>query len=201
MPTPLGHALAGVAAAWGADLIPGGRHWRAAAPVASFFQRVGAGLTMTCAGLAVLPDLDLAFRAHRSASHSLAAVLLVTMIAATVTKWVTRWPTWRVARVALMCGAAYSTHLVLDWLAVDRYLPRGLQLFWPLSDQWYLSELDLFPRTERSQPLSLASARINVIAMAWEAAILLPLLAVLWLVRVKALTGLPTEMSSGDHAP
>jgi hypothetical protein len=61
--------------------------------------------------------------------------------------------------------------------------------------------VDLFPRTERARPFSLPSIRTNLIAMAWEMALLLPVLVVLWLVRVKALAGLATEMSGGHHPP
>src|SRR5262245_21098986 len=90
MPSPLGHALAGLAAAWGSDLVPGRRKPRTAAPNASFFSRAGGWLTVACVGLAVLPDLDLATRTHRAISHSIGAVILVTIIAGAVTGWVTR---------------------------------------------------------------------------------------------------------------
>ena len=197
MPSPLGHALAGIIAAWSADLVPGHRAWRTASASASFCDRAGGAVTLLCSGIAILPDLDLAFHAHRSVSHSLFAVALMTIISAAVTGWVTRRPVWR---VAFMCGSAYGTHLLMDWLAVDTYLPYGLQVFWPFSHTWYISGMDLFAQTERRLLFSARSIRINLTAMGWETAILLPIVVLLWLVRVKALAGLAPKMSGGDHA-
>jgi membrane-bound metal-dependent hydrolase YbcI (DUF457 family) len=41
-------------------------------------------LTLLCAGLAAAPDLDLAFVAHRTVTHSLFAVCVVGLVAAVV---------------------------------------------------------------------------------------------------------------------
>ena len=62
-------------------------------------------------------------REHGQAGIELLAVLLVTLGAAAVAAW------WRlpVLRVALVCGAAYASHLLLDWLAVDFMDSRGLR--------------------------------------------------------------------------
>ena len=204
MSSPLGHAYAGIAAAWTADLIPGARRCRLAVPGASSFQRVGGAVTLACAALAALPDLDLAFRVHRSASHSIAAVAAVTILCAVVTGWVTRRtaaPTGpcSVSRIALMCGAAYATHLLVDWLSVDLTPPYGIQLFWPLSRAFYISGLDLFPRTERRE-LAWWAIRINVIAASRETAIFAPILGLLWWVRVKSLARFAAELSSRNHS-
>jgi membrane-bound metal-dependent hydrolase YbcI (DUF457 family) len=203
MPSPLGHALAGLAAAWSADLMPGTRAWRTTAPgnpappaASSLFDRAGGALTLVCVGLAVAPDLDLLFDAHRSVTHSLSAVAAITIIAAGVTGWVTPRPVWR---VALMCGGAYATHLLLDWLATDTSVPYGIRVFWPFNDGWYLSGVNVFPGTERRRVFSLRTMRINLLAMAWETATLFPLVAALWLVRVKALAGLAPEIPRRNH--
>ena len=103
-------------------------------------------------------------------------------------------------RVALMCGAAYASHLLLDWLAIDRFPPLGLKVFWPFSDAWFISGVDLFIQTDRRWG-TLASIPTNLKAMAWETILLTPVLAVLWLVRVKALARFATELARGDHAP
>src|SRR6185436_8710601 len=71
MPSPIGHALAGLAAAWAADLVPGDRVWRTAGERASFFRRAGDGLTLTCVGLGTAADLDHLFVAHRTVTHSI----------------------------------------------------------------------------------------------------------------------------------
>jgi membrane-bound metal-dependent hydrolase YbcI (DUF457 family) len=201
MPTPIGHALAGVAAAWIADLVPGDRVWRTAPASASWYERAGGALTLGCACLAILPDIDLVWlpwypRQHRTVTHGIGAVMLVGLFAAAMAINKHR----PVARVALMCAAAYATHLLLDWLGVDDYPPRGIRLLWPFSDAWFISDLDVFRQTARRQLATATVIRLNLLAIARETAILLPILVALWLVRVKALAGLPTELARSDHA-
>ena len=197
MPSPIGHALAGVAAAWTVDLFPGDRVWRTAPASASWFRRAGNGLTLSCAALGAAPDLDLLFSTHRTGTHSLAAVVFVGLIAASMAANAGR----PVARVALMCASAYATHLLLDWLGADTYPPFGIQAFWPFSHEWFISGTDLFRQTARQQVFTSASMLKNVKAIVQELAILGPTAAALWLVRVKALSGLAPEMSGRDHPP
>src|SRR5438046_3190622 len=140
MPSPIGHALAGVAAAWAVDLIPGNRAWRTAPDDRSWYERAGGGLTVACAFLGAAPDVDLAFIEHRTVTHSIGAVCFVAVFAAALAANARR----PVARVALMCAAAYGSHLLLDWLGTDRYPPLGLQLLWPINKEWYISGVDLF---------------------------------------------------------
>ena len=202
MPTPIGHALAGVATAWAADLFPGDRRWRTASASASWYLRAGNGLTIACLALAVVPDVDLVSLAinsegHRTITHSVGAVVFAGLLAAAIAVKARR----PVVRVALMCAAAYATHLLLDWLGADNLPPRGLQLLWPFSSAFYISDLDLFPPTVRHHILTAPIIRVNVRAIAYEIAILLPIVVALWLVRVKALARFAAEMPRGNHAP
>lgn len=197
MPSPIGHALAGVAVAWAADLADG--------------RRSSPRLVIVCAGLGMLPDADLLFRgAHRTATHSITAAVLTFIIAAAVTGQVTRCQTpssgvrhptmvsdtWRVATV---CALAYASHLLLDWLGADHFAPFGIQLLWPFSDRWFISNLDLFRQTARRDFLTAPIIRQNAIAVAQEIAILAPILVALWLIRVKALARLAPEASRRHH--
>jgi len=111
------------------------------------------------------------------ATHSLFAMLLVFMIAAAVTGQVTRW------RTATLCAAAYGSHLLLDWLGADNMPPRGIQLFWPISGRWFISNLDIFRETARQHFLTPAIIRQNAIAVAQEIAIMAPIVALLWWAR------------------
>ena len=181
MPSPIGHALAGCAVVWGADLID-----RRPSP---------SRLTATCAVLATVPDLDLfVSHTHRSATHSLTAVLLVLIIAAAVTGKVTRW------RVALICAAAYGTHLLLDWLAADHSAPAGIQLFWPFSRRFFISGWELFDQTERRHLFAPATIDQNAREIAKELALLAPIAFGLWLIRVKTLARLPSELARRNHS-
>ena len=200
MPSPLGHALAGVAIAWAADLVPGDRTWRVAPATASWYTRAGNGLTLTCAILAAAPDLDLLLPGtHRSFTHSVTAGVTAGMVAAIIA-WLSGGARKRrAARIGLMCAAAWGSHLVLDWLGADPSPPHGLQMLWPFSHRWFISALDIFPVTERRHVLSRAAIRINFSTALTEIAILAPIAAVLWSVRVKALAGLASQLSRGDQ--
>ena len=193
MPSPIGHALAGLAVAWTSGLVTPPDSRRGNLGGADGWP--GRRLVLTTMALAAAPDLDLLLPgAHRTATHSLAAAVAVTIIAAAVTGQVTRW------RTAVLCGISYASHLLLDWLAADNYPPRGIELLWPFSDRWFISGLDLFIQTERRRFLTFDSIRTNLTAMAWEALVLSPLLLALWLVRVKALARFAPELTRRDHS-
>jgi len=197
MPSPIGHALAGLAAAWTADLIPGDRAWRTAPATAPFYLRAGDGLTLLCAGLGAAPDLDLAFIAHRTVTHSIGAVFFVGLFAAALAANAKR----PIARIALMCAAAYGSHLFLDWLGTDFYPPRGIQLMWPINSEWYISGIDVFRQTARLRVFTHGPMMTNIRAVLQEIAILGPTVVALWLVRVKALAGLAPQVTRRDHPP
>jgi inner membrane protein len=182
MPSPIGHALSGVAIAWSASLAE---------------PRDGRGRTLAdrwlpiAVVLAAAPDLDLLVHgAHRTATHSVTAMLLVTIVAAAVTGQVTSLGASRFGgharwRVALLCGLSYGSHLLLDWLAADNYPPRGIQLLWPFSSRWFISDLDLFRQTARQEFFTAPIIRQNLVAVAQEGLILLPILAVLAYARLR----------------
>ena len=204
MPSPIGHALAGVAVAWTADLVDG--------------RRSSPRLVATCAGLAMLPDADLFIPwTHRMATHSLVAAAAVFIVTVVVTGQVTHHADgcqtpqrgdsgvrplnaatqgWR---IALLCSLAYASHLLLDWLGADDSPPRGLQLLWPFSNRWMISDWDIFRQTARHHFLTAPIVWQNTIAVAQEIAILLPIVLALWLVRVKAAPRFSTELAGSDH--
>jgi hypothetical protein len=82
---------------------------------------------------------------------------------------------------------------------MDANPPFGLQILWPFSRTWFISGFDVFVQTERRRLLSFATLRTNLVAMAWETAVLLPVLVGLWLVRVKALARFSAELTRRDH--
>src|SRR5215212_7613186 len=193
MPSPIGHALAGCAVVWVADLID-----RRPSP---------ARLAVAGAVVATLPDLDLLVpHFHRSATHSVTAVALVFIITAAVTGQVIRLRApcsggdvrWRVASI---CAVAFATHLVLDWLAADRFPPAGIQALWPFSRRFFISGLNVFDQTERLHLLAPATIDQNVRAVAKELALLAPIALTLWLIRIKTLPRLSSQLARGNHPP
>ena len=88
-----------------------------------------------------------------------------------------------------------------DLLGVDLYPPLGLQALWPFDSGWYISGLDLFPQTRREHLLTWPVLEQNFFAVVQEAAILVPIVVALWLVREKALAGLAPEETRRHHPP
>jgi|SRR5581483_178338 len=178
MPSPVGHALAGVAVVYAADLVDG--------------RRSSPRFVALCAGLAMLPDADLLVPGtHRTATHSVTAAALTFIVLMVVTGKVN----------SIVGSLAYASHLLLDWLGADNFPPYGIQLFWPWSDRWFISNLDVFRQTARRYFLTPPIIRQNALAVAQEIAILAPIVALLWLVRVKTAPRFASEMAGRDHPP
>ncbi len=160
MPSPIGHALAGLAIErLHAD--PGSPRGRAC----------------LAAVAAALPDLDLVLRFvdgrnhHRAESHSIGAALLAGLLV-----WAWRRAAGRPQALgwARVAGAAWLSHVVLDWLGRDTNPPLGLMALWPLSDGWFHSPWPLFLDIGRT--LELHTIGHNALAAAWEVLLLAPLL-------------------------
>ena len=195
MPSPIGHSLAGLAAAWTADLAPGDRAFRTGPPASSAYVRAGGTLTLACVALGCAADIDLLWGSHREYTHSVGAVI-VTAICAAIVAVKTKQP---VLRVTLMCAAAYATHVLTDWLGGDAKPPYGIRALWPFDDGWYISPVIVFKGTQRFYQTLGEAVRVNAVALVGEILILVPIVVVLWLVRVKALAGLSAQMARGDH--
>jgi inner membrane protein len=144
VPSPLGHALAGIAAGW------------VIAPPATRREAVGWGTLFAFAAMA--PDLDLVVGVHRGPSHSLAAAVaagaLTWIVSAAMSRaQIESGPQARGARPpvrrALAVAAAYATHTLLDWLSADASAPFGIMALWPVTDNYYESSWHLFLATSR----------------------------------------------------
>jgi hypothetical protein len=89
---------------------------------------------------------------------------------------VTRWVTGRRSvGFGLLCGLAWGSHLALDWMGADPTPPRGIKALWPFSDQWFISEWDIFRGTERRHLFTLSSMVYNAKTVAQEIAIVAPI--------------------------
>lgn len=186
MPSPLGHALGGLAAGWliaGAPAPPAtGRATRAtprtrepeARPWVTTWR--GAALLAT---LAMLPDVDLLFGVHSMYTHSVGAALIVFLAAVALT------PTHRVV-TGLACAAAYGSHVLLDWMGNDTTPPIGVMALWPFSSVYYESDLHWFMAITRRYWLPNFWTH-NLVAVAREVGTLgIVTLAVYWWRRARA---------------
>jgi membrane-bound metal-dependent hydrolase YbcI (DUF457 family) len=155
MPSPIGHALAGAAIAWGLRY----ERW-----------------LLLCAVAAITPDIDLLWGTHRTWTHSLGATIGVAAIAYVIAR-ARRLPA---AALALTIAVAFGSHLFLDWLGRDSRPPRGVMLFWPLSTAYYVSGLDIFTEISRRYWLPEQFIVGNLKSIAREILILGPVAFLAW---------------------
>jgi hypothetical protein len=78
-------------------------------------------------------------------------------------------------------AAAYSSHLLLDWLGKDSSTPPGLMALWPLGAAFYISGLDLFGEVSRRYWNADEFIIGNMRAVAWEVLLLGPVTVAAWL--------------------
>jgi membrane-bound metal-dependent hydrolase YbcI (DUF457 family) len=158
VPSPIGHALGGIAAGW------------SAAP-----RRDLAAIAIV-AGVAIVPDLDLLLGDHRGISHSLGMAAIAGLIALAAT----HRPRWGAA-VAL----AWASHVLLDWMSNDTRPPLGVMAFWPLSRDYYKASVEVFPAVSRKYWLAEFWA-YNVKALVVELLIVGPIAALaIWRRRLQ----------------
>lgn len=157
MPSPIGHALGGLA-------------------VGLLASRDRASpLLVACAAAAALPDADFLFPVtHRGPSHGLGAALLAGVVAFT---WVKLRSSRDALRISLAIAAAYGTHTLFDWLGADSSSPRGLMALWPVSHNYFISDLDVFHSVDRRYWLPGFWQR-SALSLVRELVILTPLVAV-----------------------
>ena len=182
MTSPVGHSL-------GAYIVAGkGVHDLSSRQ--SIRAMVGSLALIVFAGNA--PDLDFLlgwalgdFNAyHHRASHSVFAMMLFSFIV-----WlITRRFNMHALAFAVMAALAYASHLVLDLLTQDSAAPFGLQIFWPISQQFYLAPQAVFSKIEHgsmnattTEAFSSIFSMHNLSAIGLEIAVLGPIaLIVYW---------------------
>ena len=163
MPTPVGHVIGGLAAAFLINSTA--RRPRLTMPI-----------LVASAALAVAPDLDILVGTHRAHSHSVGAIAAVGAVSWLVLRG-------RVAEAwswAAVLTAAYGSHALLDLLGKDTRSPRGLTLLWPFSDTYYMTGLNLFSEVSRRYWLPREFILGNLRALAWELVVLVPILIIAW---------------------
>ena len=167
MPSPIAHALAGVAAGWIVDP-PSRRNGPAAVERAIAFSVLG-----------MTPDLDLLFGAHSGPTHGLGAAVLVGLVAWLCLGALGRG---RSGTTAAAGALAYASHTLLDWLGTDSSPPIGIMALWPIGRDYYESPLHVFMAISRRYWLP-EFWTYNLRALVRELAILLPLAAVVFFTR------------------
>lgn len=174
MPSPVGHAIAGLTV-----------HIATASTEAELLspRRIGA---IVFASLAA--DVDLLFKLfdginhHQQETHGIGFAALVALASAAALK-LSRRP--RPMALGKALGIAWLSHVLLDYLNRDTNPPIGLMALWPWSREFYKFPWPIFLDVGRA--LSWETLRNNVLAAAWEAVVLLPLLSLAWRLRGRRL--------------
>jgi membrane-bound metal-dependent hydrolase YbcI (DUF457 family) len=191
MPSPIGHSLAGLTVGWLSEP-------QRPAPAETTFRAAFSPFVLWCAALAALPDADLLIpHAHRTATHSLTATGLILIITAGVTGKVSGRANWR---LAFAFAGAHATHLLLDWLGVDRNPPAGIQIFWPFDPRFYISGLDLFPPVSRAG-ITWQMVTINAYAAVFETIAVGPIALLAWAIRRRRKSRVRSSDRDGRRQP
>ncbi|MGH9461865.1 MAG: metal-dependent hydrolase [Vicinamibacteria bacterium] len=168
MPTPVGHALGGLAAYLAAP--PGKRAHKD-------WTLLGGTLLA-----ALLPDLDLAIGplAGRSYHHYFTHSLGFSVLVAGIAFWaMRRMGRASAGRDALVIASGYLSHIFLDMLTKDTTPPFGVQLFWPLADAFLISPVTVFSDVWRGS-LAVTFGLHNWLAMGRELLVLVPVVGLFW---------------------
>ena len=168
MPSPVGHALGGLACGW---MVRGSGFGR---------TETGRREALAFGALGVLADIDLLFGIHSGPTHGIGAAVLIGSLAS----FGLHAPEARNRLVlALACIAAYASHTLLDWVGTDTSAPIGIMALWPFTTAYYESNLHIFEAVSRrfSQPDLFWSQ--NLRALIRELLILLPLAAAIAMLR------------------
>ena len=170
MPSPIGHGLAGLTV-----------HVLASRDRRELFDPRRAAVIV---GAALAPDIDRAFRFvdrrnhHNNETHSIGFALMAAVAAALVFR-LRGWA--RPLAVGLAAGAAWLSHVLLDYLNRDTNPPIGIMALWPFSSAYYKVPWPIFLDIGRT--LDWTTVWKNGLAAAWEAAVLTPVLLVAWRFR------------------
>jgi LexA-binding, inner membrane-associated putative hydrolase len=164
MPSPIGHALGGLVIGWALAPYHAQRN-QPDPPNRPHQPAVIAAVIAACA-----PDLDFLWGRHNMETHSVVVAVAVALAV---------WAVTRRPRLALVCGLAWASHVLFDWLGSDDSPPLGVMALWPLTARFYFADAYVFEAISRryAEP---GFVQQNVWAVTKELLILVPPAALLW---------------------
>ena len=174
MPSPIAHSLIGLALGL-VRFLPRYRCWDELAGQLRMLWRP----LLFCVFLANAPDLDYffgIFQGNVNYYHQTVTHTLVWIGVTALAIWAYgRIKGWREPCLSLgLLLALLGSHLLADWLTVDRSPPIGFMLAWPFSDHFYHAAFAFFPPPAKqtwADVWSLQNLRLVLV----EAALTLPL--------------------------
>ncbi len=183
MASPVAHSLIGIALGL-IRFLPRYRHW---SELGGQFRALWQPL-LFCVLLANAPDVDYFFGLfrgdanyyHQTVTHTLLWIGLTSMAIWAYGRCRERQAAWLTLGLLV---ALLGSHLLIDWLTVDRSPPIGLALFWPFSPRTAHAAFSFFPPPAKQSLAALCSLH-NLRLILVETSITLPLvIIVLWCKR------------------
>lgn len=177
MSTPVGHTLFG----W---II--GSHRKHSGTRSTFF------LFLAVFVFSNLPDMDLLFglpsgnpnQYHHMWTHSIGFALLWGVLAGLVVRILNHQHSLKIGFFVFLL---ILSHLTLDFFTLDKSAPYGMQLFWPVTEQYFLSPVTIFRDVYKASDSQLFLSSLfclhNVYTILFEIVILLPVYICIQLVR------------------
>ena len=181
MPSPVGHTLGALAAMIAIEPSIIMSRYKPIVILGTAFI-IG---TLADADFLVAHYTTVQYLRHHYFTHSIPFAILFTVVC---------WIILRLAKFqnpnkgAALLGAAYGSHLFLDYFAHDGSKPYGIPLLWPLTDRHFIAPFDVFFSIHRGEFSDLFSLH-NFFAILIESAVLAPIVVLMFLLansRLKA---------------
>jgi len=147
MPSPIAHAITGYAL----SQLPLTKSTLTVRKAATLPWRLS-WISIYGAFISVLPDFDFipqwitGLRFHLGPSHSLVAALLVSLLISSVVYGIARRASY--GKLFVFTFICYIAHLAMDAVTTGGH---GMQLFWPLSEQYFRAPFSIFPPVHHSR--------------------------------------------------
>jgi membrane-bound metal-dependent hydrolase YbcI (DUF457 family) len=181
MPSPVGHTLGAFSAllALEPDIVTSRYKTNIALGAAFVFG------SLADADFVVAHFTNIPYLRHHYFSHSIPFAICFTLLC-----WIILncFRLRNAGKIAGLVGAAYSSHLVLDYFADDGSKPYGIPLLWPFTDRHFIAPINLFYSIHRGEFSDIFSMH-NLFGILIEFAVMAPITALLfWWARKRVAT-------------
>ena len=123
---------------------------------------------------------------HHGLSHSIVAAIIVGLSISVIYKFNSEK---KFFKNFILFSSLYLSHVVLDFFTVDTSIPLGEQLFWPFTNEYYISSISLFRDISKGSTTNSFFLSVfefyNVITGVTECMIFLPFILIIKFIKTK----------------